>query len=243
VNQRIVVVSATVTGDTIPPVLKMDGKPRDTTAVGVRYTDPGATATDIGPGGATTNLNASIVRTVTNASSATVQFDQFYKTIGSYSITYSVKDAAGNPAKDVSRSVYVKDTSATPPDSLFARYGVPLTSALATINHTFKDTPFVVDGPAALVPKMKSVKEFVLNWDLTNKQVNQFSLGLTSGSFMNFTVGGSTNKLTHTFAGDKPTFSITGSGISKLDGEYYIVATTKQCVWVRTDGSFAIIFK
>jgi hypothetical protein len=240
VTLRIVVVSNQGPADGVAPKLKLEGKAKDTIGVGTPYVDVGATATDSVPG------NPKLViltptRVITNSSGATVQFNNFYKSIDTYTFTYSVKDAAGNPAPNVTRSVYVRDTAAIAPDSMFKKYGVPLADSLPPISHTWNDTPFVVDGAQAVSPKMKSVKEFQIAWD--GRQVNQFSLSLWSGTYMNFTVGGSQNKLTHTFGSANPKFSISGSNISKLDGEYYIIATTKKCVWVRTDGSFAITFK
>jgi hypothetical protein len=239
---RIVVISKTAKTDNIPPKLKLEGKAKDTIGVGTKYVDPGATATDSVPGNPKLVILTNITKVVTNSSGATVQFALFYQSVDLYTITYSVKDEAGNAAPDVKRSVYVRDTSAIPPDSMFRKYGVPLTDSLAKIQHTYRDTPFVVDGPAALIPKMKSVKEFTIAWDLQNKQVSQFSLSLWSGTYMNFQPTG-TYKLTQTFASKEPSFTISGSGISKLDGSYYINATATKCVWVRTDGSFAIIFK
>jgi hypothetical protein len=243
-KQRIVVVNNIGTTDNIKPVIKLEGAARCSVMQGTPYVDRGATATDSVPGNPTRiNLSANITRVVKDSLGAVVQFDLFYKTVGLFTITYSVSDEAKNSAS-VSRYVLVKDSAGISPDSMFKKYGVPLTAALPSINPgRYADTPFVVDGQKAVVPNIKSIRELTIAWDLQNNNVNQFSISLWSGTYMNFTVNGNPYKLTQTFGSTTPKFSISGSGISKLDGEYYIKADAKQCVWVRTDGSFAIIFK
>ena len=74
----------TVVADTTNPVISLTGGTYITIIVGASFTDPGATATDNRDG----NLTSSITTTGTVNTSAA----------GSYSITYSVSDAAGNSA-------------------------------------------------------------------------------------------------------------------------------------------------
>ena len=66
--------------------------------VGSTFTDPGATALDVGDG----DLTSSIV-IVTNVDTSTV---------GTYTVTYNVSDTSGNTAVSVTRTVYVVDTTA-----------------------------------------------------------------------------------------------------------------------------------
>jgi hypothetical protein len=83
--------------DQTAPVITLNGNSTMTIAKGGTWTDPGATATDNVDG----NLTSSIVKT------GTVNTN----TVGSYTITYTVTDAAGN-ATTVTRTVSVADQTA-----------------------------------------------------------------------------------------------------------------------------------
>ncbi len=92
--------------DNIAPVITLKGDNPETITVGNVYNDPGATASNNVNG----DLSANIV-TDTSAIDTT--------TIGSYSITYNVTDAAGNAATQVTRTVnVVKEPAPTAPKTL-----------------------------------------------------------------------------------------------------------------------------
>ena len=79
-----ITVNAAVTADTTPPVITLAGSSTINLTVGDSFTDPGATATDDVDGDITLSITASgIVDT---------------STAGTYVITYSVTDTAGNTA-------------------------------------------------------------------------------------------------------------------------------------------------
>ena len=77
------------------PVISLVGSSTVTTALSGTYTDAGATATDAVDG----NLTSSI-QTTSNVNTSTV---------GSYTVSYNVSDAAGNAATEVTRTVNVAD--------------------------------------------------------------------------------------------------------------------------------------
>ena len=79
--------------DTTAPVINLVGDATVTLPLGTNYTDAGATATDNTEGDLTSSIIAS--GTVTTG------------TAGTYTITYSVSDAAGNDAATVTRAVTV----------------------------------------------------------------------------------------------------------------------------------------
>lgn len=96
--QRRVIVSEA--DDIIPPVVSLQGSSTITIIQGESFTDPGATATDETDGDLTASITVS----------GTVDVD----TVGSYIITYTVSDAAGNEAS-ATRTVIVEplpDTTA-----------------------------------------------------------------------------------------------------------------------------------
>lgn len=82
-----------VTKDTTVPVIAMLGITPMNVAIGDAYTDAGATASDDVDGGITASI-------VTNGTVNTA-------TLGIYTITYNVSDAAGNPATAVTKTVNV----------------------------------------------------------------------------------------------------------------------------------------
>ena len=98
-NSAIPTIFDVTVSDTTAPVITLTGSDPVTVEVGTPYVDAGATASDIIDG----DVTASII-TVNPVDSATV---------GTYTVTYNVADAAENDAVEVTRTVNVVDT--TPP--------------------------------------------------------------------------------------------------------------------------------
>ena len=127
---RTVIVEAAPVSDTTPPTLALIGLDPETITVGAPYTDAGATCTDTVDGA------------ITPTSSGTVDASQ----AGTYTLTYSCQDAAGNSAPDVSRTVIVEAapvSDTTPPtlaliglDPETITVGAPYTDAGATCTDT-----------------------------------------------------------------------------------------------------------
>jgi hypothetical protein len=84
-------------GDTAPPVITLVGTPDVTLEVGATYQDQGATATD--------NVDGALQPAVANNVDPNV--------IGTYKVTYTAMDGAGNAAAPVSRTVRVNAHEAT----------------------------------------------------------------------------------------------------------------------------------
>ena len=85
--------------DTTVPVITLTGDEIVTIEVGTTYVDGGATATD--------NYDDD---TVLTSNITTDVSDVDAQTVGSYTVSYNVSDAAGNPAVQVTRTVNVVDT-------------------------------------------------------------------------------------------------------------------------------------
>ena len=99
-NWRLLEIRVTgQTTDTTPPVITLTGSSTVTITVGDTYSDAGATCTD--------NVDASPTLT----SSGIVDTSQ----TGTYTVTYSCADTAGNTATPVSRTVNVEAASDTTP--------------------------------------------------------------------------------------------------------------------------------
>ncbi|MFH1985857.1 MAG: immunoglobulin-like domain-containing protein [Pseudomonadota bacterium] len=83
--------------ETIPPVITLLGSSPVTLEVGTAYTDAGATASD--------NNDGDVTGKIVTVNPVNV------KVVGAYTVTYNVKDAAGNSATEVTRTVNVVDTT------------------------------------------------------------------------------------------------------------------------------------
>ena len=86
--------TVTITPDTTIPVIILVGANPQSIVLGTAYSELGATATDNTDGDITANI--SIDATAVNVN-----------TVGNYTVTYNVSDAAGNPATQVTRTVNV----------------------------------------------------------------------------------------------------------------------------------------
>ncbi len=88
--------------DTVPPMLTLDGIPSVFLVVGETYSDAGATCVDVS--------DPSPILTVRGDGAAAVDTSA----AGDYTITYSCRDASGNHAPDISRTVSVYTTPGAP---------------------------------------------------------------------------------------------------------------------------------
>ena|GEM_PF-4942656 len=205
------------------PLITLAGPNPDSIVVGTSFTEPGGSVID-NANGAIPFSNVIITGTdgqplIISASTP----------VGAYTLVYNVKDNAGNPAKPVMRTIVVTAAG----DALLQKYGLPLSTALPTLNATYKTIAVEGNGP-----NMSTVTSFSVYWDLTNNLLFAFSLNYSSSPYyMSF------NSTNQTFNQPSPQFTISGTSIAGLDGSYYLKADVTQCVWVRNNGSFAIIFK
>ncbi|MDB4432566.1 DUF5011 domain-containing protein [Akkermansiaceae bacterium] len=94
-NAAVEVTRTVIVEDTSPPVITLTGSASVTIEAGAEYTDPGATASD--------TVDGAIQVEVDNKVNSQVP--------GSYLVSFTATDAAGNAAAEVTRAVIVEDTS------------------------------------------------------------------------------------------------------------------------------------
>jgi hypothetical protein len=96
-TRTVTVNAVTPPADTTAPVITLLGSASVTVSAGASYTDAGATATD--------NVDGDITSKIVRTGSVNTALP------GTYTLTYNVKDAAGNAAASKTRTVTINDTT------------------------------------------------------------------------------------------------------------------------------------
>ena len=152
---------ATVTvADQTAPVITLLGTASITLNVGDPFTDPGAIASD--------NVDGALTPAIVTGGSVNTG------SVGLYTLTYNVSDAAGNAAVQVTRSVSVQDVGApvvTPP--------IPITVAAVDATGTAASDAAIMDFLAD-ASAFDTVDGVIAP---TNDAPSQFPLGLTTVTF------------------------------------------------------------
>ena len=126
----------TLTIDTTPPTITLNGDAALTLVRGTAYTDAGATASDNTGGDITSSITTSFTLDGTAVASLNSSLP------GTYIITYNVSDAARNPATAVTRTVTTVEALSPNPD------GVIATAAGDKIRLQFFDQQLTNNGAA-----------------------------------------------------------------------------------------------
>lgn len=218
-TRTVVVEEEQASTDTEAPEITLKGDNPLTLRVGDTYTDPGARATDNVDG----DISAGIQTTGTVNTA----------TAGTYTVTYTVSDKAGN-TDTAERSVTVKAVAS---GDLLETYGVPAAEPLPSQSN-IQYTSITIEGTGG--PSLSNIRDFTINWDAANKALHVFAFNTTDGNPDWYVPLHA--KVTHTFDQAGPSFTLSGSGFSGLDGEYYITVTGSDLVWVSVEGSFAVVF-
>lgn len=115
---------------------------------------------------------------------------------------------------------------------LLTKYNVPQAMPLNEIGKTY--TNVVVDGSG---PSLLNSEKLTINW--TGNLLNRLEINTayTPYYYDLLKLGA-----IQTFAQSNPTLTIKNSGITGLDGDYYVTMNNTDFVWVRTDGSYAIVW-
>ncbi len=227
-TRTVKVSKADAEDDKTPPVIKLKhSKDQDTVAVGAKYSkdykskDIGNTVTDEVDG----NISWSKVKVDTSG----------FKTSEAgraCSLIYTVKNEAGNEGKAV-RKITVVDKG---DEGLLEKYGVPSSSPLPEIqNTTFSKG--TVEGESG--PDISKIKTFTIDWDASQKKIYSCAFQFDGAPWH----ADLTGSIDHNFGSSSPGFTLTDSGVSGLDDEYYVVYKDDQFIWVEKSGKFAIIWE
>ena len=202
--------------DIVKPEITLSGRNPDTVLVksSANYVEPGFTAIDNKDGDITDNVSVTY----------TVNMNK----IGKYTATYIVADAATN-STTVKRTIWVVRDTLT--SDIKVRYGVPAEDPLPTIDLQF--THHEIDGEG---PDLSAITSMKISWNMTQKQIYDFSM--QGQNYIDLK-----SKISHNFDEASPTLTLRSTGITGLDGTYYVTLIEDEFIWVHEDGDFAIIWQ
>ncbi|GAA3654405.1 glycoside hydrolase family 48 protein [Flavivirga jejuensis] len=115
-------------------------------------------------------------------------------------------------------------------------FGTPLATALSTINQPYSNIHVLGTGG----PNLDNVTIFNINWDLNNNGLYQFSFNTNNGQ-PNWYID-LLPKITKNLNSAQPELAINGSGISGLDGDYWVAKDGVNFVIVSKTGGYSIYF-
>ncbi|WP_299311689.1 lytic polysaccharide monooxygenase [uncultured Aquimarina sp.] len=143
-------------------------------------------------------------------------------TVGEYIATVTVDD--GNGATDTaSISITVEEDIIIGPPTADCTFDTPMNSSLVNINTSYENIYVLGTGG----PNLDNVTLFTLNWNLANNGLYQFSFNLNTAPWYV-----DLSDATQNFNEENPQISLTGTGISGLDGDYYATIDERNFVLV-----------
>jgi endoglucanase len=152
-----------------------------------------------------------------------------YSANGNYTAVVTVTDGKGG-----SLTASVAITVSTVSNN--CKFGTPLAVALSSNNSSYNKVYVLGTGG----PNLSNVSNFTINWDLPNKGLYQFSMNTTNGA-PNWYVDLRTS-MTQNFGSASPGLTLTASGFSGLDGQYYVANVGADFVMVSVSKSYTIYF-
>ena len=147
--------------DTVKPVINLIGSPLITLSVGDTYTEQKATATD--------NVDGDISSDQISIDNSSVNTG----VAGTYTVTYNVSDAAGNPADEGVRTVIVEQ-------------GVPLDTVKPEIN--LIGSPLITMSVGDTYTEQKATATDNVDGDISSDQISIDNSSVNTGVAGNYTV-------------------------------------------------------
>ena len=153
-----------------------------------------------------------------------------YSDDGEYTVTLTITNESG---KEATETFTIKVGSSV------CNFNTPFSSPLPTMTGDFQNV-FIIgeDAPEDL----HGIEKASVNWNLENNggSLYNFSVNLEQGYDPNYiNISAVSN---NSFNSNGPAISISGSGMSGLDGDYYVAEDNGNFVMVSEGGDYAIYF-
>ncbi|MCG8697171.1 MAG: Ig-like domain-containing protein, partial [Bacteroidales bacterium] len=152
-------------------------------------------------------------------------------TQGPKTVTIELTVSDGQASSTVTSQIEVTDK----PDCFF---GLPSAAPLATTGYSPYSHINVYSKNAPQI--LENVTQFVINWDLQNNGLWQFSMLTNNGQptwWMDLR-----SVTTYKFNQNNPELTISGSGFAGLDGSYYVGKVDGDFIMVEKSGAYTIQF-
>ncbi len=115
-------------------------------------------------------------------------------------------------------------------------FGTPSSDALTSLNTSYQNVHVLGTGG----PDLNNVTTFTINWSLENSSLYQFSFNTNNGT-PNWYIDLS-NSLTINFNTAQPDATFSGTGITGLDGVYWVIMDSDNFVMVSKTSGFTLYF-
>lgn len=116
-------------------------------------------------------------------------------------------------------------------------FGTPISNSIPSIDKTSFSNVYILgdNGPA-----LSNFRKMTINWNAANNGLYQFAFNTNNGVPAYYV--DLKNKLTHTLGQSNPSITIDNSGISGLDGSYWITTNEEDFVMVSKNRGFTLYF-
>ena len=216
------------------------------------------TASITSPGnGATFSAGTTITINATATDNGSVTKVQFYKgntllgtdttspyqytisnaTAGSYALKVIATDNNGATTTSTTVNITVNTVVVNPPTGGSCSFGTPTSAGLGSFDRiTFTKMYKLGSGG----PDATNFKNFKINWNLATNSLVQFGYSTNNGipSYYNDL----RSKITQNFSSSSPSVKITNSGISGLDGDYWVTKKGANLILVTKNGNYTLYF-
>lgn len=153
-----------------------------------------------------------------------------YTTVGSYTVTLTVNDGTVN-STPITQAINVEVDCINN-----CVFGTPSSNPLSSLNDSYQTIYVLGNGG----PNLDNVIGFTINWNLGNNGLYQFAINTNNGT-PDWYVDLRTS-LTASFNISQPEATFSGTGISGLDGAYWVTVDAENFVMVSKTGGFSLYF-
>ena len=186
----------------------------------------------ISPSNAT---NRSVTYTSSNTNIVTVNSAGAIRAIARGNATITVRTVDGNKT-DTTAVTVTSTTPPPPPPTSSCTFGTPTNVSLPSLNVSYNK--MYVLGSSG--PNASNFREFQINWDARYNGLYVFAYSTKNG-IPNW-YNDLKSKITQNFNTTRPSVTISNSGISGLDGSYWVTKTGNNFALVSKTGNFTLYF-